>query len=170
MLIMILIAALFIAPLIMPKIIAERVTSTFEMPGKDYKFLGLNIHLDDSAAARIESLSYAFDKWKERPFFGQGVAPKELFDIQLGRVLVETGLVGLLIFLWLLFTIFKIAKRALNIVSDDWSQGLIVGFMAGFVGLIFHAFSADTFVIIRIMEPFWFFVAMINFLATEAVT
>lgn len=168
MLIIILIGALFIAPLIMPRVITQRVTSTFELPGKNYKFLGFNIHLEESAAARVESLAYSFDKWKEKPFFGHGVAPLSLFDIQYGRVLVETGLVGFGIFLWLLFTIFKTAKRALKFVQDDWSRGLIVGFLAGFIGLIFHAFSADTFVIIRIMEPFWFFVAMINFLSTES--
>lgn len=167
-LIMILMAALFITPLILPKIVTERVTSTFELPGKDYKFLGFKIHLEDSAAYRIESLGFAFKKWKERPLLGHGVAQLGLFDIQYGRVLVETGIIGLWIFLWVLSTVFKTSKQALSLVNDDWSKGLIVGFIAGFIGLLFHAFSADTFVIIRIMEPFWFFVAMISFIAGES--
>lgn len=166
-LILVLIAALFIAPLIMPKVVTERVTSTFELPGKNYKFLGLKVHLEDSAAARVESIIYAVNKWKEQPFFGHGVAQLELFDVQIARVLVETGIVGLWVFGWLLFTVFKMSTRTLRATSDNWSQGLIVGFLAGFIGLLFHAFSADTFVIIRIMEPFWFFVAMISFISSE---
>jgi hypothetical protein len=39
--------------------------------------------------------------------------------------------------------------------ADD--RGLVIGFMAGTVGLLFHAIGSNTFIIIRIMEPFWFF-------------
>ena len=41
-----------------------------------------------------------------------------------------------------------------------------IGFMAGFVGLIVHALGANTFTIVRIMEPFWFFVGIITVLPT----
>jgi len=41
---------------------------------------------------------------------------------------------------------------------------LTLGFLAGFVGLLIHSFSANTFVIVRIMEPFWFLAAVVMIL------
>ena len=34
-------------------------------------------------------------------------------------------------------------------------RGLSVGLIAGLVGLLVHAIGANTFIIVRIMEPFW---------------
>ena len=36
-----------------------------------------------------------------------------------------------------------------------------MGFFAGVIGLLFHAIGANTFIIVRIMEPFWFMAAMV---------
>jgi len=36
-----------------------------------------------------------------------------------------------------------------------------MGFLAGFIGLLFHAIGANTFIIVRIMEPFWFTLALV---------
>jgi hypothetical protein len=36
-----------------------------------------------------------------------------------------------------------------------------LGFIAGFVGLLFHGLGANTFIIVRIMEPFWFMAALV---------
>jgi hypothetical protein len=41
---------------------------------------------------------------------------------------------------------------------------LITGFIAGFVGLVVHAIGVNTFILVRIMEPFWFFVGIITVL------
>ncbi len=42
-------------------------------------------------------------------------------------------------------------------LKTPYFQGLSIGFLAGFVGIIVHALGANTFIIVRIMEPFWFF-------------
>jgi hypothetical protein len=42
-------------------------------------------------------------------------------------------------------------------IKTPYFQGLGMGFVAGFVGLIVHSLGANTFIIVRIMEPFWFF-------------
>lgn len=39
-----------------------------------------------------------------------------------------------------------------------------MGFLAGFIGLLIHSFSANTFIIVRIMEPFWFLTALVMML------
>jgi hypothetical protein len=36
-----------------------------------------------------------------------------------------------------------------------------VGYLAGLVGLLVHSVGANTFIIVRIMEPFWFLTALI---------
>jgi len=36
-----------------------------------------------------------------------------------------------------------------------------MGFLAGFIGLLVHAVGANTFIIVRIMEPFWFILAIV---------
>jgi len=44
-------------------------------------------------------------------------------------------------------------------------RGLALGFLAGFIGLLVHSFGAATFIIVRIMEPFWFLAAIVIVLA-----
>jgi hypothetical protein len=36
-----------------------------------------------------------------------------------------------------------------------------VGLIAGLVGLLVHAIGANTFIIVRIMEPFWFLTGIV---------
>jgi hypothetical protein len=36
-----------------------------------------------------------------------------------------------------------------------------MGAVAGLVGLLVHAIGANTFIIVRIMEPFWFVVGLV---------
>jgi hypothetical protein len=36
--------------------------------------------------------------------------------------------------------------------------------LAGFIGLLFHALGANTFIIVRIMEPFWFLAGIVMML------
>jgi hypothetical protein len=44
-------------------------------------------------------------------------------------------------------------------VSED--RGVALGFMAGTIGLLAHAIGSNTFIIVRIMEPFWFFAGIV---------
>ena len=164
LLIMILLLAILLFPIILPSRVINRVTSTFSTRTQysEYTPLKKRITLDQSASARIESWRIIFNKWKSRPFFGYGVTGVGLVDVQFPRVLGETGIVGFSIFIWLLALIFLYNLNTFhNIMLDDWSRGLILGFLAGFVGLIFHSFSANTFIIVRIMEPFWFLAAIV---------
>ena len=84
-------------------------------------------------------------------------------------MLGETGIVGFLIFIWLIIAIFRRGLHIFNNIEDDWARGLTLGFLAGFVGLLIHSFSASTFIIVRIMEPFWFLTAIVMMLP-ESIT
>ncbi len=155
-----LILAIFILPVILPGRVTNRITMTF-IPGRVYTPLGARITLDDSAASRVESWRTVFKKWKKQPILGYGVTGVGLVDTQYHRVLGETGIIGFSIFILLIITIFRHSLHIFNNIEDEWAQGLALGFLAGFVGLLFHCFSANTFIIVRIMEPFWFLAAMV---------
>jgi O-antigen ligase len=74
---------------------------------------------------------------------------------------VETGLFGLGSFIVLLWVILRRTLRIYKTTADDFYEGLSIGFLAATVGMITHALTANTFIIIRIMEPYWFFAAMV---------
>lgn len=163
LLIGILILAIFVLPAILPSRVTSRIEATF-IPGKVYTPLGTRIALDDSAVARVESWKNVLKKWKRRPFLGYGVTGVGLVDTQYPRVLGETGIIGFLIFIWLMIAIFRHSFHTFNNIEDDWAKGLTLGFLAGFIGLLIHSFSANTFIIVRIMEPFWFLAAAVMML------
>jgi O-antigen ligase len=82
-------------------------------------------------------------------------------DTQYFRTLVETGIVGLAAFLGLAAAIVKAGLGSLRRLEHGEDRGLALGFVAGTVGLLFHAVGANTFIIVRIMEPFWFFAGVV---------
>ena len=68
---------------------------------------------------------------------------------------------GFACFLWLVITILKSSGDSLALLRDPDDRGIVVGFLAGTVGILVHAIGSNTFIIIRIMEPFWFFMAIV---------
>ena len=159
----ILILIVFLSPFILPNVVTRRIEKTFT-PGTVFKPLGKSVTLDASASARIKSWEIMFEKLKKRPFLGYGVSGVGLVDTQYPRVLGETGIIGFLVFIWLLTAIFRQSLHVLNTIKDNWAQGLCLGFLTGFIGLLIHSFSANTFIIVRIMEPFWFLAAIVMML------
>ncbi len=121
-----------------------------------------DVRLDTSTSARLQSWKEALGDFNQHPFIGYGVAGYTFVDAQFPRVLTETGLVGVVAFLYLLYSVFKLAFQRLRETEDPYYQGLIMGFLAGFVGLVVHSLGTNTFIIVRIMEPFWFFVGAIT--------
>lgn len=161
-----LLVAILAPAFIFPHYVQKRFSETFQShdpASRQYRVLGKRIYLDESASARVESWKYAFGMLSKSPVLGSGVGSAiPVVENQYARVLVEVGIVGFLCFAWLLFTVFKGALHVLReFREDEFANGLATGFLAGFVGLLFHSLSAETFIIIRIMEPFWFLAAVI---------
>ncbi|MCP3956094.1 MAG: hypothetical protein GY697_28350 [Desulfobacterales bacterium] len=155
---------LILSPILLPSTVKERVAYTFKQARHaDQIELG-DVRLDTSTSARILSWKEAFDHWVQRPIFGFGVTGRGFIDAQFPRVLAESGIVGLVTFLYLLYAIGAVAFNSLRQAQSKYFQGLVIGFIAGFVGLLFHSIGANTFIIVRIMEPFWFFAGIITVL------
>ncbi|MBU0467692.1 MAG: O-antigen ligase family protein [Candidatus Omnitrophica bacterium] len=146
-----------------PKNVKDRIFYTF-VPVKQegiptFKLLG--IELGPSASARLQSWSVAVNRWQKKPYIGYGITAAGFLDSQYFSNLVELGTIGLVAFLALLSSIFRNTLRIYRNSNDEIFKGLSLGFLAGHVGLLFHAIAANTFIIIRIMEPYWFLLAMI---------
>jgi O-antigen ligase len=149
-------------PYLAPQPAKERVVYTFTQ-GRDRKDVVTvaGIKLDTSTSARLMSWQEAIEDLKEHPILGYGVTGYKFVDAQYVRVATETGVVGLVVFLFLMATIFRESWRVQQVARDPFNRGVAMGFMAGFIGLLFHAIGANTFIIVRIMEPFWFVTAMV---------
>jgi O-antigen ligase len=72
----------------------------------------------------------------------------------------ETGIVGLAAFLGLLAAIVRAGLGSRRRLERAEDRGRALGFVAGTVGLLFHA-GANTFIIVRIMEPLRFFAGIV---------
>jgi len=160
-------AAILISGLVIkPEAVFSRVKYTFQEKQPNLAKIG-NIHFDPSASARIFGWKNSFEAWKRNPILGRGITGLGFIDGQYIRTLPELGIIGLLALLWLFWSIFKHSFRVykkMDDEDDELYQGLSFGFITGFIGLTIHALTANTFIIIRIMEPFWFMAGVIMML------
>ena len=152
----------FTLPYIAPRPAVERVAYTFTQ-GRDRTDVVTiaGVKLDTSTSARINSWKEAVKDLSRHPILGYGVTGYKFVDAQYVRVAAETGLLGLVFFLFLMATIFREGLRVHKSAKDLFHKGLAAGFLAGFIGLLFHGLGANTFIIVRIMQPFWFIAAMV---------
>jgi hypothetical protein len=158
------IVLLVASPVVMtlfPDSVMRRVRYTFEPErGQPTVRVGA-VGLDPSTSARLISVKQAFEGFTHRPVFGYGVTGFAFMDQQFARTLVETGIVGFATFLALVWALLKAGVASYRSLTVPEERGLALGFVAGTVGLLGHALGANTFIIVRIMEPFWFFAAIV---------
>ena len=163
----VLLALLVGSPLVayvFPVPVVKRVLYTFEPePGQPTVSLG-RVGFDPSTSERLISFQQAFAGWMKRPILGYGVTGFMFMDAQYPRILVETGVLGLAAFLWLVWAVLRSSLGAFRSLKDPMDRGLALGFLAGTVGLLTHAVGSNTFIIVRIMEPFWFMTGIITLL------
>jgi O-antigen ligase len=161
-----LILVLALSPLIVPRLAKERMSETFTQPEQQGQIQFGKLRLDTSLSARVIGFKEAFTAWRKSPFFGYGITGFRFMDAQYPRILVETGILGILAFAWLIYALFLVGFRTWRDQHDDLLRGLSVGFTAGLVGLLVHGIGANTFIIVRIMEPFWFLAGIVIALST----
>jgi O-antigen ligase len=152
---------LLLSPLFLPEIVKQRILYTFNQPEEPGQITIGELRLDTSTSARLQSWQEALRDFTKHPFLGYGVTGYTFIDAQFPRVLTETGLLGLSAFIYLLVSVFRMALQRLRQTDDPFFKGLIMGFTAGFVGLVVHSLGTNTFILVRIMEPFWFFAGII---------
>ncbi len=153
------------APLMLPSLaptpVAKRVLYTFEPEQGQAQVRVGKVGFDPSTSERLLAMRKAFEGWARRPILGHGVTGFRFMDAQYARALVETGIIGFAAFLTLLWVLLRSSLTTLWQLQVPEDRGLVLGFVAGTVGLLFHAVGSNTFIIVRIMEPFWFFAGVV---------
>ncbi|MBN1576539.1 MAG: O-antigen ligase family protein [Chitinispirillaceae bacterium] len=153
-----------LTPLLIPEKARERFeytfTESYAAHRRQVKVLG--IQLDGSSSARLRSYGLVLREVPKHLFFGYGITGFAFIDGQFFRLLSETGIIGLGVFIWLLASVYRLILRAKALAIPDSLRGMIIGFQAAFWGVMMHALTANTFIIIRIAEPFWFFTGLIT--------
>lgn len=147
--------------LTLPTAVTQRILYTFEPERGQATVRVGKVAFDPSTSARLISFKTAIEGWLERPVFGYGVTGFGFMDAQYARVLVETGIVGLAAFAWLVWTLLRSSSDAFRHLREPEDRGLALGFLAGTIGLLVHAIGSNTFIIVRIMEPYWFFAGIV---------
>jgi O-antigen ligase len=155
----------------LPQAVMNRIEFTVKQESKEGVIL-LGRRVDTSTSARIASFTYAVGAFQQKPVFGWGVTGWRFIDSQYFRTLVETGLFGFSMFLFLIYRIWRegLHTWAFFRDKDDFCYGLSCGFVGGLVGLLVHAIGANTFIIVRVMEPFWLLCGIIYILPRLAGT
>jgi hypothetical protein len=161
-----LVSAPLVLPSLVPTAVKQRVLYTFE-PERGQATVRLGrLAFDPSTSERLLSMQAALEGWLRRPILGWGVTGFRFMDAHYARTLVETGILGLAAFVGLLWAILRSGAGSLRSLANPEDRGLALGFLAGTVGLLVHALGSNTFIIIRIMEPFWFFAGVVLALPT----
>ncbi|MBN1850169.1 MAG: O-antigen ligase family protein [Deltaproteobacteria bacterium] len=149
-------------PFTAPKPAKDRITYTFTQGKNRTDVMEIRgVKLDTSTTARVNSWKDASKDWMKHPLIGHGVTGYRFVDAQYIRIITETGFLGLVTYFFLMATIFRQTYEIFKSSSAHFQRGLSMGFLAAFIGLLFHAIGANTFIIVRIMEPFWFITAMV---------
>ncbi len=125
-----LIVALVASPVVLalfPDTVLKRVRYTFEPErGQPTVRLGA-VGLDPSTSARLISVKQAFEGFTRRPVFGYGVTGFAFMDQQFARTLVETGVVGFVAFLALMWAVLKAGVVSYRGLQTPEERGLALG-------------------------------------------
>lgn len=160
-------AALFAA--ISPAAVQERIKSIYSAP-RGEEVAG-RLRLDESTMARLYSWQYALTEgFPQHPILGWGITGYRFMDAQYPRTLVEIGTVGFVMFLWIIISLFRFARDHYKRATDPLLRGVSLGFLAGHLAILTHALGANSFIIVRIMEPYWFLAAIVMMLPQIAET
>ena len=160
---------------IMPEKVISRVTNTFqEDSGQDVVVAGtdLGFKVDKSTYERFlvwRKVGYLLSLGGLIPYFGGGVSWETVLDSQYARVILETGIFGLLAFLFMQWRILRTTREAYRWTNSWMARGLAMGMFATTVALIAHSVGTISFLIVRIMEPFWFLIALCVSTRSQAI-
>ncbi len=160
------VVAIAIAPFVLPKRAMDRIRAPFSGTTEEVAPL-VRLNTTDSSYLKVQSAKAVIDQWEEDPILGKGITGVGLVDAQYPRILGEMGVLGMLAFFWIAGSIFLVIRNTLIYLrrfgeGEEWLwKAVAAGFACSCVGLAAHGVGANTFVIIRIMEPFWFLTAVV---------
>jgi O-antigen ligase len=154
-------------PVLAPASVKQRVSDTFfgRQYGGEIK-VGKNIGIDLSTTQRLQSWQNVVSEWTHYPLLGYGVTGYAWADAQYVKILGETGLAGISAFIFMIYRLWRTAREAILKETDPFCRGIAHGFLLGMIAMLAHGVGANTFILIRIMEPFWLCAGLVMLLPT----
>ncbi|MDT8377025.1 MAG: O-antigen ligase family protein [Mariprofundaceae bacterium] len=153
---------LSLAPVVVPQNVIDRVMYTFTQAEQEGQLKVGAVKIDTSTTERLKAWENVLTKqFPKNPFLGVGVTGGGFLDAQYPRVLLETGMIGLILFFWLLRRIWVLLRRCYADIEDPLLKGAALGAVCGYGGLLVHAIGANSFIIVRIMEPFMIIIGLL---------
>ncbi len=161
------ILGLLLVPVILPKAIWERALTSFST------LYSGGALASNSAGVRPQLWLASLNIWLGKPLLGYGfyttqyISPLFFGAFNMGvpesmyfSLLIETGLVGLGVFAWLLITVIRTVWQAARNSADTFIQGCSVGLAGVLCGLCGHAIFGETFYQWRLMGVLWFMIGL----------
>ena len=142
---------LILSPFVAPQSVKDRIAYTWQ----DAVNPGREIGVDAASQERVYAYTKMWKTARSSPLIGWGVTSWDNPDSQYARIIHETGFLGLGLWLWIFWRLFRMAQWLFGSLEGSL-KGMALGYMAGVLGILLHGFGAITFYIVRIMEPFWF--------------
>lgn len=158
---------------VMPPEVQERVQGTFIEHGEELPipFYG-TITIDSSSYERYlvwQKVGFILSLGGVYTLLGGGVGWEFVLDSQYARVFLETGLLGFLAFAFMQYRILLTARQGYRLSEYWFARALCLGMFAGTIALMFHSVGTISFLIVRIMEPFWFMIALVSLIRNHAI-
>jgi O-antigen ligase len=150
------------APLWAPQSVKQRILYTFTQSAREGEQYGIGgVKVDTSTTDRLRSWGTAVEAWKKSPVWGYGVTGAPFMDAMYPKLLADVGLLGFCAFWFLILSLYRLARSGLEVIRDPYFVGITFGFLLGLLGMLVHAVGSNTFIIVRIMEPFWLYAALV---------
>ncbi len=77
------------------------------------------------------------------------------------QMAAEIGILGLLVFLWINFSIYKMTLKNLKDFSDPLLEVILLGLLSGFTGFLAHSFVDTNLYSVQLSNFFWLLLALI---------
>lgn len=118
---------------------------------------------DDSGRLRIRLFWSLWDAFLNNPISGWGPGGAgRIAEGQWIRELVEGGIIGGVLFLYIMMRNGWIAVRSYRLSDDPMVQGMSIGFVCGLVGLLGQSLFTELFILTKIGVPFWMLAAVVH--------
>ncbi len=119
-----------VLPFAVPANVKDRVNETFF--GRQYggEITVGRVGLDLSTTERLRSWQYVLKDWVHSPLIGRGVTGYAWADAQYVKILGETGLAGLVAFIFLIVRLWRRARENFLAEQDPFCKGLAHGIAA----------------------------------------